>query len=76
MFTRMIWNTPLTSPGWDDERGRRARELDRQPDSLHRFRSTYDEALDRWTNEGGALGANGRCRHSLRSFAVIGDNTA
>ena len=75
MFTRMNWNSPLTSPGRDDARGQRTHELDRQPDFLDRSRSPYDEALDRWTNEGGALGANGRSRHSLRSFAVIGDNT-
>ena len=75
MFTRMTWNSPLTSPRWDDARSHRAHELDRKPDSLKRIRSAYDEAIDRWTNEGGALGANGGSRHSLRSFAVIGDNT-
>ncbi len=75
MLTRIIRNSPRTSSGWDVAAGQRAYELDRQPESMDRIRSPFDEAIDRWTNEGGALGANSRSRYSLRSFAVIGDNT-
>ncbi len=62
MLTRTIRNSPRTSLGRDDAADQRADGPDRQPDCLDRLRSPFDEAIDRWTNEGGALGANGRSR--------------
>jgi hypothetical protein len=37
---------------------------------LDRFPSTYEEALDRWTNEGGALGPGGRVNCRTRGLGL------
>ena len=71
MLTRTIRNSPRTSPGRDDAAGQRAHEIDRRPDSLDRLRRPFDEAIDRWTNEGGALGANGRSGHSKAGHFIV-----
>jgi hypothetical protein len=56
MNYRTVFGAPILSQVGAPARRRDARRLNRPLAFEARFHSGHDEALDRWTNEGGALG--------------------